>query len=56
MCSAGGNDVVSLAKRVIVIMPDERKLPFAVAHLTSPGFVGGRSRWELHLRAMALAA
>jgi len=49
--SAGGNDVASLAKRVIVIMRHEkRKLPLAVAHLTSPGFVGGRSRQELNLR------
>ena len=49
--SAGGNDVASLAKRVIVIMRHEkRKLPAAVAHLTSPGFVGGRSREDLALR------
>src|SRR6266850_5424579 len=49
--SAGGNDVASLAKRVIVIMRHEkRKLPVAVAHLTSPGFVGGRPRAELGLR------
>jgi acyl CoA:acetate/3-ketoacid CoA transferase beta subunit len=49
--SAGGNDVASLAKRVIVIMRHEkRKLPLAVAHITSPGFVGGRSRQELNLR------
>lgn len=49
--SAGGNDVASLAKRVIVIMRHEkRKLPLAVAHLTSPGYAHGRSRAELHLR------
>ena len=49
--SAGGNDVASLAKRVIVIMRHEkRKLPVAVSHLTSPGFVGGKSREELGLR------
>jgi acyl CoA:acetate/3-ketoacid CoA transferase beta subunit len=49
--SAGGNDVASLAKRVIVIMRHEkRKLPLAVAHITSPGFVGGHSRQELNLR------
>ena len=49
--SAGGNDVASLAKRVIVIMRHEkRKLPVAVSHLTSPGFVGGKSREELSLR------
>src|SRR6266404_9634650 len=49
--SAGGNDVASLAKRVIVIMRHEkRKLPVAVSHLTSPGFVGGKAREELRLR------
>jgi acyl CoA:acetate/3-ketoacid CoA transferase beta subunit len=49
--SAGGNDVASLARRVIVIMRHEkRKLPAAVAHITSPGFVGGHSRAELGLR------
>jgi len=49
--SAGGNDVASLAKRVIVIMRHEkRKLPVAVSHLTSPGFVGGKSAPELGLR------
>lgn len=49
--SAGGNDVASLARRVIVIMRHEkRKLPMAVAHLTSPGFPGGRSRDALSLR------
>jgi glutaconate CoA-transferase, subunit B len=49
--SAGGNDVASLARRVIVIMRHEkRKLPKAVAHLTSPGFPGGRARAELGLR------
>jgi glutaconate CoA-transferase subunit B len=49
--SSGGNDVASLAKRVVVIMRHEkRKLPLAVAHLTSPGFVDGRSRSQLGLR------
>ena len=49
--SAGGNDVASLAKRVIVILRHEkRKLPLAVAHLTSTGFVGGKSRAALGLR------
>jgi acyl CoA:acetate/3-ketoacid CoA transferase beta subunit len=49
--SAGGNDVASLAKRVIVIVRHgKRKLPAAVAHLTSPGFVNGHSRQELSLR------
>ncbi|HWP84433.1 MAG TPA: CoA-transferase [Terriglobia bacterium] len=49
--SAGGNDVASLARRVMVIMRHEkRKLPLAVSHLTSPGFPGGKSRAENHLR------
>jgi glutaconate CoA-transferase subunit B len=49
--SAGGNDVASLAKRVIIIMRHElRKLPLAVSHLTSPGFPGGNSRAELGMR------
>ena len=49
--SAGGNDTASLAKRVIVIMRHEkRKLRQAIAHLTSPGFVGGRGRRDLGLR------
>lgn len=49
--SSGGNDVASLAKRVIIIMRHEkRKLPMALAHLTSPGFVGGKSRREMGLR------
>ncbi|MBI2820337.1 MAG: hypothetical protein HYX73_10185 [Acidobacteria bacterium] len=49
--SAGGNDIASLAKRVMVIMRHEkRKLPLAVSHLTSPGFPGGKSRAEQGLR------
>src|SRR5438552_11213658 len=49
--SAGGNDVASLAKRVIVILRHEkRKLPLAVAHLTSTGFPGGKRRKEVGLR------
>ena len=49
--SAGGNDVASLAKRVFVIMRHEkRKLPEAVAHLTSPGFPGGKTRAANGLR------
>jgi len=49
--SAGGNDVASLAKRVIVITRHEkRKLPEAVTYITSPGFVGGKTRKELGLR------
>ncbi len=43
--------MASLAGRVIVILRHEkRKLPLAVAHLTSPGFPGGKSRGELGLR------
>jgi acyl CoA:acetate/3-ketoacid CoA transferase beta subunit len=49
--SAGGNDTASNAKRTIIIMRHgKRKLPKALAHLTSPGFVAGRSRAELGLR------
>ena len=49
--SAGGNDIASLAKRVMVIMRHEkRKLPLAVSHLTSPGFPGGKPRAEQGLR------
>src|SRR5579864_9644973 len=49
--SAGGNDVASLANRVVVVVRHgKRKLPEAVAYLTSPGFVNGRSRQELSLR------
>ena len=49
--SAGGNDIASMAKSVMMIMRHEkRKLPQVVAHLTSPGFVGGKSRQELGLR------
>jgi len=49
--SAGGNDVASLAKRVLVIMRHEkRKLRAAVAHITSPGFVDGKTREQLALR------
>lgn len=49
--SAGGNDVASLAKRVIVVVRHgKHKFPEMVANLTSPGFVGGRARQELGLR------
>src|SRR5438067_6579474 len=49
--SAGGNDVASLAQRVIIIMRHEaRKLPLAVSYLTSPGFPGGKTRAELGMR------
>ena len=49
--SAGGNDTASLARRIVVIMRhDKRKLRQTIAHLTSPGFVGGRGRREFGLR------
>jgi acyl CoA:acetate/3-ketoacid CoA transferase beta subunit len=49
--SAGGNDVASLANRVVAIVRHgKRKLPASVAYRTSPGFVNGRSRQELGLR------
>jgi acyl CoA:acetate/3-ketoacid CoA transferase beta subunit len=49
--SAGGNDTASCAKRTVIIMRHgKRKLPKTLAHLTSPGFVGGRSRQESGLR------
>ena len=49
--SAGGNDVASLARRVMIIMRHQkRKLPRVLAHLTSPGFVDGRDRRETGLR------
>jgi glutaconate CoA-transferase subunit B len=49
--SAGGNDIASMARSVMMIMRHEkRKLPAVVNHLTSPGFVGGKSRSQLGLR------
>jgi acyl CoA:acetate/3-ketoacid CoA transferase beta subunit len=49
--SAGGNDVASLARRVMIIMRHQkRKLPRVLAHLTSPGFVGGKDRRQTGLR------
>jgi acyl CoA:acetate/3-ketoacid CoA transferase beta subunit len=49
--SAGGNDVASLARRVMIIMRHQkRKLPQVLGHLTSPGFVGGKERRESGLR------
>jgi glutaconate CoA-transferase subunit B len=48
--SAGGNDVATSAKRVVVIVRHgKRKLPKMVAYLTSPGFRDGKSRKELGL-------
>jgi len=49
--SAGGNDVASLARRVMIIMRHQkRKLPQVLAHLTSPGFVKGKDRRASGLR------
>ena len=50
--SGGGNDIASLAKRTIVIMPHEkRKISERVAFLTTPGFIdGGNTRKEAGLR------
>jgi acyl CoA:acetate/3-ketoacid CoA transferase beta subunit len=40
--SGGGNDIISLAKHVVVIMPHERrKMVKKLDYLTSPGFLGG---------------
>ncbi len=49
--SGGGNDVASLAKRLLIVTRhSRRKFPAALAYRTSPGFVGGKSREELRLR------
>jgi glutaconate CoA-transferase subunit B len=49
--SAGGNDVASHAKRVMIVSRHgKHKFPPLLAHLTSPGFVNGKSRQELALR------
>lgn len=40
--SGGGNDIVSSAKRIVIIMPHEkRKLVKKLDYLTSPGFLDG---------------
>jgi glutaconate CoA-transferase subunit B len=40
--SGGGNDIISSAKRIIVIMPHEkRKMVKKLDYLTSPGFLDG---------------
>jgi glutaconate CoA-transferase subunit B len=40
--SGGGNDMVSSAKRIVVIMPHEkRKMVDKLDYLTSPGFING---------------
>ena len=50
--SGGGNDIASLAKRTVIIMPHEkRKISERVAFLTTPGFIdGGNTRKEAGLR------
>lgn len=50
--SGGGNDIASLSKRTIVIMPHEkRKISERVAFITTPGFIdGGNTRKEAGLR------
>lgn len=45
--SGGGNDIISLAKHVVVIMPHEkRKMVKKLDYLTSPGFLGGADERE----------
>ncbi len=45
--SGGANDIASLAKRVVIIMPHEpRRLVERVDYLTSPGFLGGGAARE----------
>ncbi|MEM0014706.1 MAG: CoA-transferase [Zestosphaera sp.] len=49
--SGGGNDIVSSAGKVIIIMRHQkRKLKERVYFITSPGYVGGRDRAELGIR------
>jgi|LSQX01.2.fsa_nt_gb acyl CoA:acetate/3-ketoacid CoA transferase beta subunit len=50
--SGGGNDIASLAKKTLVIMPHQkRKFPPKVSYLTSPGYLqGGSSRREAGLK------
>lgn len=50
--SGGGNDIASLAKKTLVIMPHQkRKFPPKVRYLTSPGYLqGGNSRREAGLK------
>lgn len=50
--SGGANDIASLAKKILVIMPHEaRKFPEKVAYNTSPGFLAGEdSRVEAGLK------
>jgi glutaconate CoA-transferase subunit B len=50
--SGGANDIASLAKRVVVIVPhDLRKFPARCHYVTTPGFLaGGEARQEAGLR------
>ncbi|MEM0004730.1 MAG: CoA-transferase [Desulfurococcaceae archaeon] len=49
--SGGGNDIVSLARKIIVITRHEkRKIKEKVFYVTSPGYIGGRDRREVGLR------
>ncbi len=42
--SGGGNDIASLAKKTLVIMPHQkRKFPQKVRYVTSPGYLQGES-------------
>ncbi|MEM0065373.1 MAG: CoA-transferase [Zestosphaera sp.] len=49
--SGGGNDIVSSARKVIVVTRHEkRKLPERVFFITSPGYVNGMDRATLGIR------
>lgn len=50
--SGGGNDIASLAKKTLVIMPHQkRKFPPKVRYITSPGYLqGGSSRRDAGLK------
>ena len=50
--SGGSNDIASLAKKTMIIMPHEkRRLSPKVAYLSSPGYLnGGRAREDFDLR------
>lgn len=49
--SGGGNDIVSLAKKIIIITRHEkRKIKEKVYYVTSPGYIGGLDRKGLGLR------
>lgn len=49
--SGGGNDIASLAKRIVVVMRHQkRKLRKKVSYITSPGYIDGKERQEAGLR------